>query len=392
LAEKKQALLLIACAVVFLTMGILIGMMLPGRGNEQSEVHPTDIATDIPTNAPTDIPTDAPTDEPTDAPTDEPTDAPTDEPTDAPTDVPTDAPTDIPTDAPTDEPTDAPTDIPTDAPTDISTDAPTDAPTDEPEDVPTSEPMAVVPANPMNHAEGQGTAVSVGYRPLLHADRIRAAMSKEMLPLTGVKIGIDPGHQAKGNSEKEPVAPGSSETKAKVSSGTQGVSTRVPEYVVNLEVSMLLKETLEALGAEVYLTRDTHEIDISNVERATMMNELGVDLVLRIHCNGSSDSSVKGISLFVKPDGEGAEESYAASEALLPAMAEATGARAMGIYKRDTYSGLNWSTVPSILVEMGFMSNPEEDELLNDPEYQRKLADGMARGIAEYMGRDISGE
>ena len=76
-------------------------------------------------------------------------------------------------------------------------------------------------------------------------------------------------------------------------------------------------------------------------------------------------------------------EKYAA------AMAEATGARAMGIYKRDSYSGLNWSTVPSILVEMGFMSNPDEDRLLNDPEYQQKLVNGMVQGIADYMGREL---
>ena len=178
--------------------------------------------------------------------------------------------------------------------------------------------------------------------------------------------------------------------KYKVSGGTQGVATRVPEYVVNLDVSLQLRDALEALGAEVYLTRDTHDIDISNIERATMMNELGVDLVLRIHCNGSENSSTKGISLFVRATGTGAEESYAASEALLPAMAEATGARAMGIYQRDTYSGLNWSEVPSILVEMGFMSNPEEDKLLNDPDYQQKLVAGMVQGVAEYMGRELS--
>ena len=64
-----------------------------------------------------------------------------------------------------------------------------------------------------------------------------------------------------------------------------------------------------------------------------------------------------------------------------------TGAREFGIYQFDTYTGLNWSTVPCILVECGFMSNPEEDVLLNTPEYQQKLADGMVEGIADYMGR-----
>ena len=66
--------------------------------------------------------------------------------------------------------------------------------------------------------------------------------------LSGRIIGIDPGHQAHANSEKEPIAPGSSEKKAKVSSGTAGVSTRRPEYEVNLEVALQLKAALEEKG------------------------------------------------------------------------------------------------------------------------------------------------
>lgn len=205
--------------------------------------------------------------------------------------------------------------------------------------------------------------------------------------LSGVKIGIDPGHQLRGNSEQEAVAPGSGETKAKVSSGTQGVKTGVPEYQVNLDVSLQLRDALEALGCTVYMTREVNDVDISNQERAIMMNEYGVDLVLRIHCNGSANSGANGIGLYVNRTGDIAEESLAAAEALLPAMVEATGARRDGIFRRDTYTGLNWSTVPCILVEMGFMSNPEEDVKLSDPEYQQKLVEGMVEGICAYMGR-----
>lgn len=210
---------------------------------------------------------------------------------------------------------------------------------------------------------------------------------KETGRLDGLTIGIDPGHQAKANNEKEAVSPGSSEMKAKVSSGTQGVSTRIPEYEVNLQVALLLQDALEAEGATVVMTRETNEVDISNRERAIMCNEAGCDLVLRIHCNGSENRSVNGIGLYVRATGDCAEESYAACEAILPAMAEATGAKAQGIYKRDSYTGLNWSSVPSILVEMGYMSNAEEDEKLCDPEYQALLADGMVEGICVYFGR-----
>ena len=209
----------------------------------------------------------------------------------------------------------------------------------------------------------------------------------QVLRLSGVKIGIDPGHQFRGNSAQEAVAPGSKETKAKVSSGTSGVKTGVPEYQVNLDISLQLRDALEALGCTVFMTREVNEVDISNQERAIMMNELGADLVLRIHCNGSTNSDANGIGLYVTKTGDIAEASYAAAEALLPAMAEATGAKKDGIFRRDTYTGMNWSTVPCILVEMGFMSNPEEDVKLNDPAYQQKLVEGMVEGVCAYFGR-----
>lgn len=208
----------------------------------------------------------------------------------------------------------------------------------------------------------------------------------DTLRLSGVKIGIDPGHQEKANSEKEAVAPGSSEKKAKVAGGTRGISTKTPEYVRNLEISLQLRDALEALGCEVYMTRETHDVNISNQERAIMMNEKEVDLVLRIHCNGSTNKKVNGTGLYVNKTGDIAAESYKAAEALLPAMIEATGAHNCGIFKRDTYTGLNWSTVPCILVEMGYMTNPDEDLRLADPEYQQKLVEGMVEGICRYMG------
>ena len=205
--------------------------------------------------------------------------------------------------------------------------------------------------------------------------------------LYGLRIGIDPGHQEHANSEKEPVAPGSSETKAKVSSGTAGVSTGIAEYITNLEVALKLREALEAQGCEVYMTRETNDVDVSNLERAEMMNELGVDLVLRLHCDGATDKSANGIVMFVRKTGEKQEESEAAANVLLETMSEATGAKARGVFLRDTYTMNNWSIVPCILVEMGYMSNPDEDEKLNDPAYQDLLVQGMVEGIARYFER-----
>ena len=147
----------------------------------------------------------------------------------------------------------------------------------------------------------------------------------------------------------------------------------------------MLRDALIREGADVYLTRETHDVNISNQERARMMNALGVDLVLRIHCNGSSNPSANGIGLYVNKSYAISAESRRAAECILPRMAEATGARQRGIFLRDTYTGLNWSAVPAILVECGYLTNPVEDEKLNDPAFQQKLAEGMVEGICDYF-------
>lgn len=205
--------------------------------------------------------------------------------------------------------------------------------------------------------------------------------------LAGLKIGIDPGHQAHANSERETIAPNSKEKKAKVASGTSGRKTGIPEYVTVLEISLKLRDALLAEGAEVLMTREINDVNISNQERAKMMNEWGADLVLRIHCDGSTKKSANGIGLFVNKSYPISAESKKAAQCILPRMVEATGANSRAVYERDTYTGLNWSEVPCILVECGYMTNYDEDVRLNTPEYQQKLAEGMVEGICDYFGR-----
>ncbi len=199
--------------------------------------------------------------------------------------------------------------------------------------------------------------------------------------LSGVKIGLDPGHQDHANTAQEAIAPGSSETKYKVTGGAQGVSTKIPEYVTVLEIAQKLRGKLEALGATVYMTRETHDVDLSNQERAKMMNRYGVDLVLRIHCDSATNESANGIGLFVSRSNSIAAQSRAYAETILPIVSNAVGAKNNGVTQNDNYTGQNWSEVPCIMVECGYLSNPSEDVLLNSDDYQEKLTDGLLQGI-----------
>ncbi|NQX62919.1 N-acetylmuramoyl-L-alanine amidase family protein [Paenibacillus qinlingensis] len=203
-------------------------------------------------------------------------------------------------------------------------------------------------------------------------------------------VMIDPGHQRVGNNAPEQVGPDTRETKAKVSSGTVGVRTKKPEYVLNLEVSVLLKAELARRGINVTMTRETHDVDISNKQRADMANEAGAALVVRIHADGDASASTKGFSVLypsaaqpaVKPI---AAESKQAASLLLAGLQQATGQKGRGLSARDDLSGFNWSKVPVVLVEIGFMTNPEEDELMSEAAYQQKLAFGIADGIEQFV-------
>ena len=205
-------------------------------------------------------------------------------------------------------------------------------------------------------------------------------------------VCIDPGHQKHANLDKEPIGPGSTETKYKVTGGATGCVTHVPEYKLVLKVAKKLRKELKYRGYKVIMTRKTHDVDLSNSERARIANEADADVFIRIHANADDSSSVKG-ALACAPTSSNSflsrrvrKKSQKLSKTVLNAFCAATGAKNRGVMYTDSMSGINWCEVPVTIIEMGFMSNPDEDRLMQDPDYQDKMVRGMADGIDVFLG------
>lgn len=183
-------------------------------------------------------------------------------------------------------------------------------------------------------------------------------------------VAIDAGHQAR-----------------------TGTATRIPEYQTTLNVSLKLRDVLQSRGYKVVMIRTTNNVNISNRERAEMANNAGAGAFIRLHCDGIGNSGVTGASVQEPANGNpymsagNVSASQSLGRTVLNHYCSTTGIRNRGMAARNDLSGINWCKTPVCLLEMGFISNGDEDRKLNNSDFQQKIAEGIANGIDAYFGR-----
>jgi N-acetylmuramoyl-L-alanine amidase len=164
------------------------------------------------------------------------------------------------------------------------------------------------------------------------------------------------------------------------------------EAVVNLAIAKKTQTLLRRRGYRVAMTRTGPVFRYGNggnIARAQFCNRSHAALMLRIHADGSTNSSIHGFETLFPAFHKGWTDdiytrSLRAAHLVQAATVRATGAADLGLVKRTDLTGFNWASVPAILVECGFMSNPPERRLLQSSAYEWKVARGLTAGVAAF--------
>ena len=214
-----------------------------------------------------------------------------------------------------------------------------------------------------------------------------AIVPQEIAPHT---VCIDPGHQVMEMADREPVGPGSDQTKKRGTPGSVGAATGLPEYELTLQTALRLQEILTSRSYQVVMTRTSNDAALSNIDRANIGNTTGSEIIVKINAYGG-DPGGSGAQAFapgddnpfLSPELIGADRYL--SQIILDHFCAATGAANLGLRLTNDQPGLNWSAIPAASIAVGYLSNPGEDALMAREDYQVLMATGIANGIDAYF-------
>ena len=217
------------------------------------------------------------------------------------------------------------------------------------------------------------------------------ALAAATSPAPCTRIVLDPGHDRLPNFALEPLGPKSHTLVIKDGGGVFGVRSHAPSSRVNLKIALRLRDILRRDGYCVTMTRTKQGgVSMGNVARARIANKAHAALWVRIHCDGSGDHSRHGTTTFYPALHKGWTDdvlpaSKNAAKLIQSSLVQALGSRDLGTSARKDVVGFNWSNVPVVLTEVGFMTNRGEDRLLTTDAYKARAAQGIADGILKFV-------
>lgn len=236
-----------------------------------------------------------------------------------------------------------------------------------------------------------GLVISKGSKPLVGSEDVQSLdISSESAALQTAKgktVCIDPGH-GEGILGEEWIDPGL-QRMASIDEGVKGISTGNPEYSIVLDLSSKLLSLLDEEGVKVVLTRNSNDVKLNNIDRAEIANSVSANLAVHIHCSYSSDSRKNGIITYYPKQNEWTEDFYKKSKLaalyIQSELVKSCKANDNGVFQRDDLACFNWSKVPTVQVEVGYLSNPRDDASLANDDFRWSLAWGLRSGITKFL-------
>jgi N-acetylmuramoyl-L-alanine amidase len=207
----------------------------------------------------------------------------------------------------------------------------------------------------LNHAQHWGYSIYYQEKKLV----IKVKRQPEYLDLRKMKIAIDAGHGGDNN-------------------GAEGITTRIAEKKYTLLIANEVKKALLADSATVFMTRDK-DVSLSMAERIEMLKQEDPDFLISIHLNSSAKDSIRGVSTYYRYIGFRPLTQY-----ILKSMLE-LGLKEFGNVGNFNFTLSGPTDYPNCLLEVAFLSNKEDEQLILDPEFHKAIATQVVCGIQEWL-------